>query len=140
MSMELYFDFFNYKSFFWPIWCVSFCKNIFVFGNSYMIINFKFRIFIINCFDRVNICILLYVSLTLVIFNIWFNLNCSMVCIFVFIYYIIYTLFWYWSHVFVDFSLKVLINLSATTDFSLVMYWIHFRISLSFNHFLKELL
>ena len=31
------FNFFNYKNFFRPIWCVSFSKNIFVFGNSYIL-------------------------------------------------------------------------------------------------------
>ena len=40
------FNFFNYKNFFRPIWCVSFSKNIFVLRNSYMITNFKFRIFL----------------------------------------------------------------------------------------------
>ena len=38
------------KTFFRPIWCVSFSKNIFVFRNSYIITNFKYWIFIINFF------------------------------------------------------------------------------------------
>ena len=44
------FNFTNNKNFFRPIWCISFSKNIFVFRNSYVITNFKFRIFIINFF------------------------------------------------------------------------------------------
>ena len=71
------FNFINNKSFFRPIWYVSFCENIFLLRNSYMIPNFKSRIFIINFFFRINICI---------IFNInRFHFNCSMNCVIVFI-------------------------------------------------------
>ena len=38
------FNFFNYKSFFWPIRSISFSKNIFALRNSNMITNLKFRI------------------------------------------------------------------------------------------------
>ena len=44
--------------FFRPVWSISFSKNIFVFENSYMITNFKFKIFIINVFIRINTCII----------------------------------------------------------------------------------
>ena len=77
-SWNSIFYFTNNKTFFRPVWCVSFSKNVFVFWNSYMITNFKFRIFTINFFTRVNICI---------IFNIYrFYLSCSVICIVVFIY------------------------------------------------------
>ena len=70
-----------YKTFFRPIWSVSFSKNVFVFLNSYMITNFKFRIFIINFITRANICFIFNINM--------FHLNCSMISILVFIYYII---------------------------------------------------
>ena len=38
------FNFINNKNFFWPIWSISFSKNVFIFWNSNMITNFKFRI------------------------------------------------------------------------------------------------
>ena len=38
----------NNKNFFWPIWSVSFSKNVFLFGNSNMVTNFKFRIFLVT--------------------------------------------------------------------------------------------
>ena len=52
------FNFNNNKNFFRPVWCIPFSKNIFVFRNSYVIANFKFRIFIINFFFKINICII----------------------------------------------------------------------------------
>ena len=70
-----------YKTFFRPIWSVSFSKNVSVFLNSYMITNFKFRIFIINFITRANICFIFNINM--------FHLNCSMISILVFIYYII---------------------------------------------------
>ena len=42
-----FFNFFNYKNFFWTIRNISFCKNIFILRNSNIITNFKFRIFFI---------------------------------------------------------------------------------------------
>ena len=69
-----------YKTF-RPIWSVSFSKNVSVFLNSYMITNFKFRIFIINFITRANICFIFNINM--------FHLNCSMISILVFIYYII---------------------------------------------------
>ena len=75
------FNFFYYKTFFRPVWCVSFSKNIFVFRNSYIIANFKYRIIIINFFFKINICITLNSNR--------FRLNCSVICIIILIYYII---------------------------------------------------
>ena len=40
-------NFTNNKNFFRLIWSVSFSKNVFVFSNSNMVINFKFRILFI---------------------------------------------------------------------------------------------
>ena len=48
------FYFFNYKNFFKAIWSISSKKNVFVFWYSYMITNFKFKIFI-NTFFTFNI-------------------------------------------------------------------------------------
>ena len=85
------FSFFNHKNFFRPIWSISFSKKVFILWYSNMFASFKFRIFIITFFNRVNICI---------IFN--FNrlhFNCSLIYIVVFIYYIIQFInihiFWY---------------------------------------------
>ena len=39
--------FFDHKDFLRPIWCVAFCKNIFVFRCSLMKTKFGFRIFVI---------------------------------------------------------------------------------------------
>ena len=94
------FNFTNNKNFFRPIWHVSFSKNIFIFRNSYVIINFKFWIFIVNFFFEINLC---------TIFNIIrFHLNYFMICIIIFIYYIIQFLdihiFRYRSHVFIYFT------------------------------------
>ena len=57
------FNFINNKNFFRLVWCVSFSKNIFAFRNSYIIANFKFRIFIINLFLKINICIILNINI-----------------------------------------------------------------------------
>ena len=56
------FNFTINKNFFIPVWCVSFSKNIFVFRNSYVISNLKFRIFIINFFLKINICIIFNIT------------------------------------------------------------------------------
>ena len=49
------FTYFDHKNFFIPIWNIAFCKNFFIFSYSNIITNFKFRIFIIIFFTRVNI-------------------------------------------------------------------------------------
>ena len=75
------FNFTNNKNILRPIWCISFRKNIFLCRNSYEITNFKFRIFFMNFFLKINIWI---------IFNInRFHLNCSMICIIILTNYII---------------------------------------------------
>ena len=77
------FNFLNYKNFFRRIWSVCFSKNVFVLLYPDMITNFKFRIFIINFFTKVNIRI---------IFNInWLHFNCSVICIVVFFNYLLYS-------------------------------------------------
>ena len=51
------FNFLNQKHFFWPIWNVTFCKNIFTFWYSNKITNFKFKIFIVNVFTRIKVAL-----------------------------------------------------------------------------------
>ena len=80
-SRHSIFNFFNHKNFFRSIWNVTLCKNIFIFLYSISITNFKFRIFIINFYTRVNICASFHINR--------FNFNCTMICIVVFINYII---------------------------------------------------
>ena len=71
------FNFFNYKSLFWPISGISFSKNVFVFWNFYMITNLKFR----TLFLRINIVFGIRIR-----FDInGLHFNRSMVCIIVFI-------------------------------------------------------
>ena len=50
-----FFNFCNHKNFFRSIWNVTFCKNAFIFWNSY-ITNYKFRILFIIIFIKINIC------------------------------------------------------------------------------------
>ena len=71
------FNFFNHTNFFWSIWSVIFCKNIFIFWYYNNITKFKLRIFFINFFTRVNICALFYISR--------FHFNCAMICIIIII-------------------------------------------------------
>ena len=58
---------------FWPTCSVTFRKYIFIFWYS--------RIFIIDFFTRVNLCVWLYINK--------FHFNCVIICIIVFINYII---------------------------------------------------
>ena len=107
------FTFCNNKTLFRPIRNLGFCKNIFIFSYSNNITNFKFRIFIINCFIKVNMYACLYINKL--------HFNCSMICNVVLqtisSNLLIYTLldieFTYLQILFC----KVLINISATTDF-----------------------
>ena len=69
------------KSLFRQTWMVTFCKNVFIFWYSNHITNFKFRIFIINSFTRVNICDCFYINS--------FYFNCTMLCIIIFLNYVI---------------------------------------------------
>ena len=90
---------FNHKNFFRPIWNINFCRNTFVFWYSNNITDFKFRIFIIILFIRVNVCAWFYIN--------GFHLNCAMICSITFINYIIefinINIFWYWSHLLINF-------------------------------------
>ena len=56
------FKFCNHKNFFRPIWSVTFCKNVSIWPYSNNIINFKFRIFIINPFTKSNLCNWFYIN------------------------------------------------------------------------------
>ena len=67
------FSFFNHKNFFNPIWNRAFCKTVFLFWYSNNISNFKFRIFIINFFTRVNIHAWIYINILC--------FNCTMIWI-----------------------------------------------------------
>ena len=42
----------NHKIFFRPIWSVSFCKDVFILWYSYMITNFKVKIFLVIFFSK----------------------------------------------------------------------------------------
>ena len=108
------FVFFNHKNFFRLIWIITFYRSIFIFLYS-NIISFKFRIFILNFFTRVNICASFYINRL--------HVNCYM-------YYYIYILtisctlskqtFIETEVCIYNFVFKVLISLSATTDFHLL--------------------
>ena len=50
------------RNFFRPISRISFSKNVFVFSYSYMMTNFKSRVYIITFFTKVKICIILYIN------------------------------------------------------------------------------
>ena len=129
------FNFTTNKKFFRPVWCVSFIKNIFVFWNSYVIINFKFRIFIINFFLWIDLCIIFYINR--------FHLNCSMICIIISptmsSNLSIYTFFDIEVMYLQMLVFNVLRNLWAKTDFPLLCIE-YVSISLSFDLFLKEVL
>ena len=72
-----YFNFFNYKNFWRPIWGVTFSKkNFFWYSNNS---NFKFRNFIINFFSRASIRVWFYLNR--------FHFSCA-ICIIGFFHYI----------------------------------------------------
>ena len=50
--------FFYDKKFIWPIWSITFCRNVFIFSYSNMITNFKFKIFINIFYSNVNVDVL----------------------------------------------------------------------------------
>ena len=89
------FNLFNYKNFFRPIWNTAYCKNVFIFWYFNNITNFKLRIFIINFFTTVNICVWFYIN------KLYFY--CAMICIASNLS--IYTFFWHWSHIIINFVL-----------------------------------
>ena len=61
------------KSFFRPIWNVTFCKNVFIFWRSYIVTKFKLRVSLLIFFTRVNLCALFYIS--------GLNFNRDLICI-----------------------------------------------------------
>ena len=56
------FNFCDFKNFFRTVWSIDSCKNSFIFWYSNKITNFKFLIFIINFFARVNLCAWFYIQ------------------------------------------------------------------------------
>ena len=100
------FNFFNHKNFFRSIWCVSFTKNIFVFGNSYMIPPLDLWSLLecnsAECDSIKSIYVLSLTSTGLILMALWYVLLYSFA---ISSNLLIYTFFWYWSHVVVDFSL-----------------------------------
>ena len=123
MSLAQCFWLFIQKYFFWPIWNIAFCKNIFIFRYSYIITNFKFRNLLIIFFISKSILVHYFTSAGFILMVLWYALlylltkssNLS-----------IYKFFWYWSHVFINFILQGSNNSLANNRFSLVMYWIYF--------------
>ena len=96
------------------IWNIAFCKNVYIFWYSNDITNFKFRIVIINFFTRVNIYVwfrsrgFTFLALWYVLLYLFtMSLNISINTFFDIEAMYFYILFF-----------KVLINLSATTNFS----------------------
>ena len=73
----VFLTFFDHKHVFRPIWDIAFCKNIVICRYSNMVTIFKFRIFLIVFFIKVNISAKLYINKLL--------FGWSMVCIVVFI-------------------------------------------------------
>ena len=124
------FNSFNYKNFFRPIWSVN--KSFFIFRYSYMITNFKFRIFLIIFFVKVNICAWLYINRLLIVQLFLYLLAMSSNLL-------IYTFFDIEVMYFQILFFKVLANLSATTDF-LSLYVEFASVSLSCNHDVIDLL
>ena len=68
------FNFTNNKNFFWPNWSISFSKNVFMFWNSNMITNFKFRIFFIWIFIVFSIRIVRNINR----FQFYCSMNCEL--------------------------------------------------------------
>ena len=108
------FNFFYHKNFARSIWHVTFCKNVVVFQYFYMITNFKFKIFFIILFIKVNVSARLYINIysfiLIVLRYLWLYLltissNLS-------IYILLHIEVIYLQILF----FRVLINLSATTD------------------------
>ena len=135
------FNFTNNKNFSWPIFSVSFSKNIFVFWNPNTMTNFEFRFGYIRIFVVFSLRIRCYVN--------WFHFYCSTNCVIVFIDNI-YWQYWQYRQIhqnktFFEIAVmclkslffSVLINLSATTDFpSLCVEYI--SMLFIFKNFLKS--
>ena len=102
------FNCFNNKNLFWSIWSAGFGKNTFGFWYSDMITNIKFMVFIIT------LCTCLDINML--------HFECSGICIVVFTNYTIWLINMHIFNVGVIYLqilyFRVLINVSATTDFS----------------------
>ena len=130
------FNFCNHKTFFKPIWNITFSKNVFIFWYSYMITNFKFRIFFVILFYRNQyICLDLHQKVSF-----WM---CSDINDWIFkLYYLIY---WYTHYLILNShacrfcSLRYLIYLSPTTD-SPSLYAEYISIPFFSNHDFIDLL
>ena len=120
---------FNEKTFVELIWCVTFCRNVFILRCFYMVTSFKFR-FVTNVFyTEVNICI------QQASFWLCYDMYC---CI-----HLIYLKYLFFDieviYIFKILFLNVLINLSAAAYFpSLCVEYI--SVSLSNNHDFIDLL
>ena len=55
----------NNKTFFWPTWSIYFRKSVFVFWYSYMITNFKFRIFFVRTNISLDVTSIGFISIVL---------------------------------------------------------------------------
>ena len=109
------FHFFNNKNFFWPVWSVTLCQNIFVLWYSYMMTNFKFRISIFVFkystyrskygLDLTSVALLLIVLWNMLLYLPTISSNLS-IC-----------MFWYCTYIFIDFVLK-----SSNKSFSLSLF------------------
>ena len=110
------------RNFFRSIWGKTFCKNIFIFCCSYMITNISLRIFISFFYIKVNIYPWLQQAQKgIILFALWYVLlylltmssNLS-----------IYTCF-HIEFIYLEILLfKVLLNLSATTDFPALLAYV----------------
>ena len=109
----MYFNLFNHKDLFRPIWRVIFCKNVFIFWYSYLIANFRFRIFIIFSTLK-SIYMLDFISTGFILMLLWYVLLYSLTISSILskdTFFDIEVI--YFSILF----FKVLINLSAIKDF-----------------------
>ena len=124
-------NFFNNKSFCKPIWNVIFCKNILIFCYSDKIANFRFRIFIINFFIKVNIHVGIYIS------RLHFSCSMTMYCCIYQLFHLIYQ-YTHFSDTEVMYllilSLKVLINLSKQQIF------LHYSLNTFICHYTAKMI
>ena len=94
------FNFFNYKNFVRPLWSVTFCKNVF-----YVLI------FLHGCQFQIQILYQYFLNqrqYTYLIFNLAGSIliviqNILLYSLTILSKLLIYTIFWYWSHIFVNF-------------------------------------
>ena len=120
MSMEEYFLITN--------------TTVFIFWYSYMITNFKLRIFLIFFFFiiKVSLCDRIYINRL--------HFNFAMIFIVALINHIINIhSFWYWSHILVNFVLLGSNKSFSSNRFSFIMRWIHFYFIILYPDFIDLL-